>query len=257
MQNKKAWFSDAIFVDHVLELRKSNQRGEGLNKDWNPGSMGKMTEKAGLPEIAEGMRQGVSTVTAGLPEIAEGMRQGAKTVTDALQNPHLGPPAAALAATGAWKLGEKVVGKVRDAMRTKELGEDEKGVAPPGYAPESKTERGKAKRPPNTRPSSEKPITRRSVPDAKAASFAGMSGVRKSFFTSAVYPEEVGRQDNYSLRKSEMTQEPEYVETPERQPLAKPKFFESTILPHEAGHADHYLRKGIVPNMLLRKSKGV
>ncbi len=239
MQNKKAWFSDAIFVDHVLELRKSNQRGEGLNKDWDPGSMGKMTEKAGLAEIANGMRE------------------GAETVGNALLNPHLGAPALALGATGAFNVGKKVVGKVRDAMRTEELRPDEKGATPPGYAPESKTERGKAKRPPNTRPSSEKPITRRPVPKPLAASFAGMSGVRKSFFTSAVYPEEVGRQDNYSLRKSEMTQEPEYVETFVPQPLAKPKFFESTILPHEAGHADHYLRKGIVPNMLLRKSKGV
>jgi len=244
MQNKKAWFSDAIFVDHVLELRKSNQRGEGLNKDWDPGSMGKMTEKAGLAEIADGMRQ------------------GAETVGNALLNPHLAAPVAALGATGAFEVGRKVVrgaknvvGKIRDAMRTKELGEDEKGAPPPGYAPVNpnfKVERQRVVG--GARP---KRIVPASKPDTKAASFAGMSGVRKSFFSSAVYPEEVGRQDNYSLLKSEMTQEPEYVETFVPQPLAKPKFFESTILPHEAGHADHYLRKGIVPNMLLRKSKGV
>jgi hypothetical protein len=244
MQNKKAWFSDAIFVDHVLELRKSNQRGEGLNKDWDPGSMGKMTEKAGLAEIAEGMGQGV------------------RTVTDALQNPHLAAPAAALAATGAVKVGrnlfdraKNVVGKVRDAMRTEEFSPQEDGPFPAGYAPVNRDFKVERKRVVGgARPKRIVPVSK---PDTKAASFAGMNGVRKSFFSSAVYPEEVGRQDNYSLRKSEMTQEPEYVETFVPQPLAKPKFFESTILPHEAGHADHYLRKGIVPNMLLRKSKGV
>ena len=235
MQNKKAWFSDAIFVDHVLELRKSNQRGEGLNKDWDPGSMG---------------------------NIADGMRQGVETVGNALQNPHLAAPAAALAATGAFRAGREVVqgaknvvGKVKNAMQTKKLSPEEDGPLPAGYAPvnrDFKVERNKV-----VGGASPKRIVPVAKPDTKAASFAGMSGVRKSFFTSAVYPEEVGRQDNYSLRKSEMTQEPEYVETFVPQPLAKPKFFESTILPHEAGHADHYLRKGIVPNMLLRKSKGV
>ena len=124
MQNKKAWFSDAIFVDHVLELRKSNQRGEGLNKDWDPGSMGKMTEKAGVPEIAEGMIQGV------------------ETVGNALRNPHLAAPALALAATGAFQAGKKVfqgaknvAGKVRDAMKTKPLSPEEDGPFPPGIAP--------------------------------------------------------------------------------------------------------------------------
>ncbi|NDG65837.1 MAG: hypothetical protein EBY23_02750 [Actinobacteria bacterium] len=244
MQNKKAWFSDAIFVDHVLELRKSNQRGEGLNKDWDPGSMGKITEKAGLPEIADGMRQ------------------GAETVGNALLNPHLAAPVAALGATGAFKVGrqlfeggKKVVEKVRSAIKPKELSPEEDGPLPAGYAPVNRDFKVERKR--VVGGASPKKIVPVSKPDIKAASFAGMSGVRKSFFTSAVYPEEVGRQDNYSLLKSEMTQEPEYVETFVPQPLAKPKFFESTILPHEAGHADHYLRKGIVPNMLLRKSKGV
>ena len=258
MQNKKAWFSDAIFVDHVLELRKSNQRGEGLNKDWDPGSMGKMTEKAGLPEIAEGMRQGVETAGR------------------ALENPHLAAPALALGATGAFEAGKRlyqgakdvagkvrdVAGKVRDAIKPKELGEDEKNLTPPGYAPRDRSSTVRKVRPDGSE--KDPPWRRRATrnvtvpvdtkPDTMAASFAGMGGVRKSFFTSAVYPEEVGRQENYSLLKSEMTQEPEYVETFVPQPLAKPKFFESTILPHEAGHADHYLRKGIVPNMLLRKT---
>ena len=235
MQNKKMWFSDAIFVDHVLELRKSNQRGEGLNKDWDPGSMG---------------------------NIAEGMRQGASTVTDALQNPHLAAPAAALAATGAFQAGKQlyqgaknVAGKVRDAIKPKELGEDEKNLTPPGYAPRDRSSKvikerpdGSEKDPPWRRRATRKvtvPVDTK--PDTMAASFAGMGGVRKSFFTSAVYPEEVGRQDNYSLRKSEMTQEPEYVEAPKRPVLAKPTFFETAVWPHEAGHADHYLRKGIVP----------
>lgn len=231
MQNKKMWFSDAIFVDHVLELRKSNQRGEGLNKDWDPGSMG---------------------------NIAEGMKQGVSTVTDALQNPHLAAPAAALAATGAFQAGKQLYAgakKVAGAARrgatklidrgTEELRPDEKRVAPPGYAPVDEKFRveGRKKVVGGASPKKIVPV------DTKAASMSGneASSIKKSFFSFAVYPEEVGRQDNYSLRKSEMTQEPEYVETFVPQPLAKPKFFESTILPHEAGHADHYLRKGIVP----------
>lgn len=226
MQNKKMWFSDAIFVDHVLELRKSNQRGEGLNKDWDPGSMG---------NVAEGMKQGVSTV-------ADAVTSGA--------GQHLLPAAVVAGGMGAAKFAGAAKRGIRKLIDrgTEELRPDEKGVPPPGYAPVNEKLKVEERKKVVGGASPKKIVPA----DTKAASFAGMGGVRKSFFTSAVYPEEVGRQDNYSLRKSEMTQEPEYVETFVPQPLAKPKFFESTILPHEAGHADHYLRKGIVPNMLLR-----
>ena len=224
MQNKNNWFSDAIYLDHVTELIKSNQRGEGLNKDWDPGP------------IAQGAMDGVRAV-------------GNAFASDA--GKHLLPAAVVAGGMGLAKLAGAAKRGAKKLIDhgTEELRPDEKGVTPPGYAPPSKTERGKANRPPNTRPSSEKPITRRPVPKPLAASMSGKeaSPLKKSFFSFAVYPEEVGRQEEYSLRKSERTQEPEYVETPGRQPLAKPNFFESTILPHEAGRADHYLRKGIVP----------
>lgn len=242
MQNKNNWFSDAIYLDHVTELTKSNQRGEGLNKDWDLGSIAPIAQGAidGVRAVGDAVTSGAGQHLLPAAVVAGGM--GAAKLAGAAKR-------GASKLAGAAKRG---IDKLID-HGTEELRPDEKGATPPGYAPPSKTERGKANRSPNTRPSSEKPITRRPVPkpsgDPLAASMSGneASPIKKSFFSFAVYPEEVGRQDNYSLRKSGPPREPEYVETPKRQPLAKPNFFESTILPHEAGRDDHYLRKGIVP----------
>lgn len=226
MQNKNNWFSDAIYLDHVTDLTKSNQRGEGLNKDWDPGPL------------------------------VQGAIDGAGAVKDAVTSgagQHLLPAAAALAATGAYQAGKKVfqgaknvAGKVRDAMQTKELSPEEDGPVPAGYAPINRDLAVRRKKVVGGA-SPKEIVSAKPKPTPMAASFAGMGGVRKSFFTSAVYPEEVGRQDNYSLRKSGPSREPEYVEAPKRPVLAKPSFFETAVWPHEAGHADHYLRKGIVP----------
>jgi len=305
MQNKNNWFSDAIYLDHVTELTKSNQRGEGLNKDWDLGSIAPIAQGAidGVRAVGDAVTSGAGQHLLPAAVVAGGM--GAAKLAGAAKR-------GASKLAGAAKRG---IDKLID-HGTEELRPDEKGATPPGYAPPSKTERGKANRSPNTRPSSEKPITRRPVPKPLAASMSGATKnlqkspeadkilarreaaaaglgegkspltrrlegmarnvgpdqrrnvrevralddqdhadlerraslpIKKSFFSFAVYPEEVGRQDNYSLRKSGPPREPEYVETPKRQPLAKPNFFESTILPHEAGRDDHYLRKGIVP----------
>lgn len=220
MQNKNNWFSDAIYLDHVTELTKSNQRGEGLNKDWDPGP------------IAQGVMNGVGALGDAFTGDAGKHLLPAAVVGGGIVAGNL---------AGAAKRG---ITKLID-HGTKELGEDEKGATPPGYAPVNEKFRveGRKKVVGGASPKKIVPV------DTKAASMSGneASPIKKSFFSSAVYPEEVGRQDNYSLRKSGPPREPEYVETPKRQPLAKPNFFESTILPHEAGRADHYLRKGIVP----------
>ena len=202
MQNKNNWFSDAIYLDHVTDLTKSNQRGEGLNKDWDPGDMGAAQHLLPAAVVAGGM--------AG-KKIYDGAKRGIEKLID---------------------------------HDTEELRPDEKGVTPPGYAEQDPNQKIEYKRGVGG-------ATRRTATSvqeiAEKKDFDKKASVKKSFFNFAVYPEEVGRQDNYSLGKSGPSREPEYVEAPKRPVLAKPSFFETAVWPHEAGHADHYLRKGIVP----------
>lgn len=203
MQNKNNWFSDAIYLDHVTDMIKSNQRGEGLNKDWNPGDMGAAQHLLPAAVVAGGM--------------------AGKKIFD-----------------GAKKVAGDLINR-----GTKELDPEEDGPIPAGYAPPNRKFKveGREKVVGGASPKKIVPV------DTKAASMSGneASPIKKSFFNFAVYPEEVGRQDNYSLRKSGPPRQPEYVEAPKRPVLAKPTFFETAVWPHEAGHADHYLRKGIVP----------